>query len=36
VSQQGRNTMGVTVMRLDEDDWVSSVDVVPNREQAEE
>ncbi|MFB6119011.1 DNA gyrase subunit A [Halosegnis sp.] len=28
VSQQGRNTMGVTVMRLDEDDWVAGVDVI--------
>ncbi|WP_254534813.1 DNA gyrase subunit A [Halomarina litorea] len=27
VSQQGRNTMGVRVMRLTDDDWVASVDV---------
>ncbi|KAB7516616.1 DNA gyrase subunit A [Halosegnis rubeus] len=27
LSRQGRNTMGVTVMRLDEGDWVASVDV---------
>jgi DNA gyrase/topoisomerase IV subunit A len=33
VSQQGRNTMGVTVMRLDEGDWVASVDVVPNSDE---
>jgi DNA gyrase/topoisomerase IV subunit A len=28
VSEVGRNTKGVVVMRLDED-WVASVDVVP-------
>ncbi|WP_254544410.1 DNA gyrase subunit A [Halomarina pelagica] len=27
VSEQGRNTMGVRVMRLDDRDWVASVDV---------
>ncbi|MFC6835600.1 DNA gyrase subunit A [Halomarina ordinaria] len=27
VSEQGRNTQGVRVMRLDDDDWVASVDV---------
>jgi hypothetical protein len=26
---QGRNTMGVVVMRLDDDDWVASVDTIP-------
>jgi DNA gyrase subunit A len=29
VSRQGRNTMGVRMMRLDDGDWVASVDVVP-------
>jgi DNA gyrase subunit A len=29
VSMQGRNTMGVVVMRLDDDDWVASVDTIP-------
>ncbi|MFO7925188.1 DNA gyrase subunit A [Natronomonas sp.] len=32
VSQIGRNTKGVVVMRLDEDDRVAGVDVVPNVE----
>jgi DNA gyrase subunit A len=36
VSQQGRNTMGVTVIRLDEGDWVASVDVVPNSDEPDE
>jgi DNA gyrase subunit A len=29
VSRQGRNTMGVKVMNLDDGDWVAAVDVVP-------
>jgi DNA gyrase subunit A len=29
VSRQGRNTMGVRTMRLEEGDWVADVDVVP-------
>jgi DNA gyrase subunit A len=29
VSMQGRNTMGVVVMRLGDDDWVASVDTIP-------
>ena len=29
VSMQGRNTMGVVVMRLSDDDWVASVDTIP-------
>ena len=29
VSTQGRNTMGVVVMRLDDGDWVASVDTIP-------
>ncbi|MFC7175619.1 DNA gyrase subunit A [Halosegnis marinus] len=29
VSRQGRNTMGVRMMSLDEGDWVAGVDVVP-------
>ena len=36
VSEQGRNTMGVTVMRLDGGDWVASVDVTTEPDDAEE
>ncbi|WP_255149666.1 DNA gyrase subunit A [Halorarius halobius] len=36
VSRQGRNTMGVKVMDLDEGDWVAGVDVVTERVDADE
>ena len=36
VSQVGRNTKGVVVMRLDENDRVAGVDVVPNIEEDDE
>ena len=29
IATQGRNTMGVTVMKLEDDDWVASVTVIP-------
>jgi DNA gyrase subunit A len=36
ISTQGRNTMGVAVMDVEEDDRVASVTVVPGDEEAEE
>jgi DNA gyrase subunit A len=34
VSRQGRNTMGVKVMDLDDGDWVAAVDVIPAGDDA--
>jgi len=36
VSRQGRNTMGVRMMQLDDGDWVASVDVVPAERESDD